>query len=158
MGRGTSGKTVRIARRLRAEMTLPEVLLWRILRGRPEEVQFRQQHPVGRYVLDFYAPEARVGIEVDGAVHGMGEQPARDEVRDAWLAAQGIRVVRVAAADVLADAAAVVAGILGVCLGDRGLLIRFADEAPPSALRAATSPLPAATGRILGQRARRGLR
>ena len=98
-------------------MTLPEVLLWRALRGQPGGVKFRRQHPVGPFVLDFYAPDLRVAIEVDGAAHGMGDRPERDTARDAWLAARGIRVVRIAARDVLADLAAAVGVILGVCSG-----------------------------------------
>ena len=54
------------ARRLRKEMSLPEVLLWQDLRKRPDGAKFRRQHPAGMYVLDFYCSDARLAIEVDG--------------------------------------------------------------------------------------------
>jgi len=52
-------------------------------------------------VLDFYCPAIRLAVEVDGAAHDVPEQAAHDLRRDAWLTAQGIRVLRVPAADVL---------------------------------------------------------
>jgi very-short-patch-repair endonuclease len=90
------------ARRLRGEMTLPEVLLWQALRRRAVGgLRFRRQYPVGRCVLDFYLPAARLAIEIDGRAHDMGENPDRDARRDAWLAGRGIRVLRLPAPDIL---------------------------------------------------------
>jgi len=82
-------------------MSLPEVILWQHLRRRPDGLKFRHQHPAGPYVLDFYCEEARLGIEIDGAAHYYGDAPASDEYRDRWLAAAGIRTIRIAARDVL---------------------------------------------------------
>jgi very-short-patch-repair endonuclease len=83
-------------------MSLPEVLLWRELRGQ-DEVKFRRQHGIGKYVLDFYCANAKVCIEIDGMLHDMGDGPERDAERDAWLREQGIEVVRIPASDVLAS-------------------------------------------------------
>lgn len=99
--------TIRMARKLRRDMSLPEVLLWRILRERPGGNKFRKQHPIGSYVLDFYCLEARLAIEIDGIVHDMGDQAERDPIRDAWLGARGIKTIRIPARDVLANAAEV---------------------------------------------------
>jgi very-short-patch-repair endonuclease len=104
MARATTKATVRRARALRRTMTLPEVLLWQRLRGQPCGVKFREQHPVGDYVADFYAPLTKMIFEVDGLAHDLGDRPERDSLRDAWLVARGFRVVRIAARDVLADA------------------------------------------------------
>ena len=98
--RQTSRTTVKKARALRREMSLPEVMLWQRLRAKPGGVKFRRQHPVGRFVADFYAPEAKMIVEVDGGQ------------RDAWFGAQGFVVVRVTAADVLKDVDAVVDGLV----------------------------------------------
>lgn len=46
------------ARRLRRSMSLPEVLLWRELRKKPNGLQYRRQHPAGPYVLDFFRAKA----------------------------------------------------------------------------------------------------
>jgi very-short-patch-repair endonuclease len=89
------------ARQLRRSMSLPEVLLWRELRKRPDGLRFRRQHPAGHYVLDFYCATANVAIEVDGEAHSRGDRPARDSTRDAWLDSQGVRVLRIPATDVL---------------------------------------------------------
>jgi very-short-patch-repair endonuclease len=90
------------ARRLRREMTLPEVLLWQALRRKAlGGLRFRKQHAMSRSVLDFYLPSARLAIEVDGQAHDMGDNPRRDACRDAWLAGRGVKVLRVLAADVL---------------------------------------------------------
>ena len=63
-----------------------------------------------------------LAVEVDGWAHNMGDQPERDEVRDAWLAARGITVQRIAASEVLADPDEVAEG-----------LVRQAATPPPSA-------------------------
>jgi very-short-patch-repair endonuclease len=121
---------LRNAKRLRREMSLPEVLLWNRLRGKPMGVKFRNQHPVEDYVLDFYCAAKRLAFEIDGIAHDMGDRPQRDVRRDAKLASLGIEVVRIAASDVLKDADGTAEAIVKFCL----------DRFPPSALRAATSP------------------
>ena len=111
-------------------MTFPEVLLWNRLRRKPMGVKFRNQHPIEKYVLDFYCAAKRVGVEIDGIVHDMGDRPLRDGRRDATLSGLGIEVVRIPASEVLRDADGTVDSIVRLCL----------DRSPPSALRAATSP------------------
>ena len=60
------------AKRLRAEMDLPERLLWkRLNRGQLGGLHFRRQHPVNPYILDFYCDAARLAVEVDGYSHGV---------------------------------------------------------------------------------------
>lgn len=97
------------ARKLRREMTLPEVLLWEQLRGQKLGAKFRRQHPVGPYVADFCCMAARLIVEIDGEAHDRGTAPARDAAREARLAAQGFEVVRVTAKDVLENMDGVVA-------------------------------------------------
>ena len=106
------GRTVPKARRLRQEMTLPEVLLWRELRLRPSGLKFRRQHGSGPYVLDFFCSDARLAIEIDGEAHSRGDRPAKDKARDAWFANAGIVTLRIAATDVLRDLASVIAHIV----------------------------------------------
>jgi very-short-patch-repair endonuclease len=103
------------ARALRRIMTLPEGVLWRVLRRRPEGFKFRRQHPVGRFIADFYCPAAALIIEVDGEAHNMPDRPQRDAQRDVWMREQGLRVFRIAARDVMSDETAVVAAILAEC-------------------------------------------
>jgi very-short-patch-repair endonuclease len=85
-------------------MSLPEVLLWQAIRRKAVAgLRFRRQAPMGPFVLDFYCEEVRLAVEIDGYGHNMGDQPARDERRDAWLARRGVRVVRLPAELVLKD-------------------------------------------------------
>ena len=107
--RGLQRPQVYTARKLRREMTLPEILLWEQLRAQKLGVKFRRQHPVGPYVIDFCATAAKLVFEIDGEAHDRGTAPARDPARDAFLAAQGFKVVRVTAKDVLENMDGVVA-------------------------------------------------
>jgi very-short-patch-repair endonuclease len=89
------------ARRLRKSMTLPEVLLWQRLRAKAFDVKFRRQHPIGPYIVDFFAAERALIVEVDGASHDARQD--YNARHSAYLANKGLRVVRIAAADVLRD-------------------------------------------------------
>ncbi len=93
---------------------MPEGLLWKAIKGRKVEgLQFRRQHPVGPYVLDFYCDRLKLAVEVDGGLHSLGDRPARDARRDRWLAARGIRTLRISAALVLDDVDDAVRTIVG---------------------------------------------
>ncbi len=94
------------AREMRNKMTDAEALLWKLLRDRRiAGAKFRRQHPVGRYILDFYCVEKQLGIELDGGQHG--ETVAYDQRRDDWLRGQGIQVLRFWNNQMLAEAEAV---------------------------------------------------
>ncbi len=121
--------TQKRAKKLRRSMTLPEVLLWQQLRQQPEGLRVRRQHPAGDYVLDFFCPAACLAIEIDGEAHARGDRPERDWQRDAWLAGQGVRILRIAARDVLHDCDAVVRYIIH-CARD-GLPLHHATHGPP---------------------------
>jgi very-short-patch-repair endonuclease len=92
-------------------MPLPEVLLWQRFKGSAAGVKFRRQHPLGPYVADFYCAATRTVVEVDGEAHGRGERPERDLSRDAFLRANGYRVLHVHAAEILRDADAAASSI-----------------------------------------------
>jgi very-short-patch-repair endonuclease len=86
-------ETMALARRLRRNLSPPEVRLWIRLRERkPGAPVFRRQHPIGSYVLDFYRAKARLAVEIDGMSHDLGDRPQRDASRDDWLRARGLTV------------------------------------------------------------------
>jgi very-short-patch-repair endonuclease len=95
---------------MRRALTQPERTMWALLRRNEIGLHFRRQHPIGPYILDFYCAVARLAIEVDGPVHD--EQQARDERRTAWLASEGIRVLRFSAVEVETRPAAVLSAIV----------------------------------------------
>lgn len=85
-----------IRRKLRRKSTPEEIALWQMLKGRQVAgCQFRRQFSVGVYILDFYCPEEKLGVEVDGLMHSAEENKRHDEVRDAYLKSYGIEVLRV---------------------------------------------------------------
>ncbi len=78
---------------LRNNMTSAEALLWRALKGRGTGgMKFRRQQGVGPFILDFYCPEHRLGIEIDGSSHDYKYE--YDEKRTEYLRRQGIRLLR----------------------------------------------------------------
>ena len=107
----TTNAAVLRARALRRSMSPPEVKLWQALRQRPDGLKFRHQHPMGRYILDFYCAARRLNVEVDGASQDMGDNPERDAGRDAWLRRQGITVLRFTAREVMHDLESVITAI-----------------------------------------------
>jgi very-short-patch-repair endonuclease len=97
------------ARQLRKHMTDSERVLWSRLRGKQLfKVQFYRQKPIGEYIVDFYAPRAKLVVEVDGSQHMAAEQAEKDDLRDAYLAAVGLRVLRFNSREVLKETDAVV--------------------------------------------------
>ncbi|HET8535282.1 MAG TPA: endonuclease domain-containing protein [Sphingomicrobium sp.] len=109
-------RAYKAARRLRKNLSLPETLLWRRLRG--AKVRIRKQHPIGPYVLDFYCPSAKLAIEVDGFAHDTGDRPRRDDIRTEWLENQGLKIMRIPAKDVLADPDSVADSLLRLCASE----------------------------------------
>jgi len=87
---------VRRARTMRKHPTDAEARLWYFLRNRQlGGVKFRRQHPVGRYILDFYCHERRLGIELDGGQHAEARRAKYDVRREDELAEEGINVIRI---------------------------------------------------------------
>jgi adenine-specific DNA methylase len=83
------------ARELRKNATDAEKLLWQLLRDRQlAGAKFRRQHPLGKYILDFYCHESRLAIELDGGQHAEDDQRQKDSARTEFLENQGIRTIR----------------------------------------------------------------
>jgi very-short-patch-repair endonuclease len=79
------------ARELRKNMTAGERIVWSRLRSRQVAgFRFRRQAPIGPYIADFLCHAPRLVVEIDGESHELD----RDDRRDAWMAANGYRVVR----------------------------------------------------------------
>ena len=79
------------ARHLRANMTESERVLWQRLRRKQlRSIQFYRQKPIGKFVVDFYAPQSNLVVEVDGSQHLDPEYVQKDARRTASLERQGI--------------------------------------------------------------------
>ena len=84
-------KTLR--QKLRHNATPAEKRLWHNLKKSTLGVKFRRQHGVGPYVLDFYCPERKLAIEIEGGVHDDVLRSSYDTERHAYLESQGIQVL-----------------------------------------------------------------
>ena len=80
---------------LRNNATAPEATLWRALKGKQiDGLKFRRQFGLGPYVLDFYCPEIRLCIELDGDVHKSYEKSQYDEMRARFIENNNIKMLR----------------------------------------------------------------
>ncbi|MBU4433642.1 MAG: DUF559 domain-containing protein [Alphaproteobacteria bacterium] len=101
------------ARRLRQTQTTPEARLWALVRGRQlEGYKFRRQVPIDRYFADFACIEARLVVELDGAVHDDEEVELGDMARTEVLESCGYVVLRFRNEAVMSDPGGVAEAII----------------------------------------------
>jgi very-short-patch-repair endonuclease len=95
-------KPIGLARNLRRKESGAERKLWSKLRSRQfENLKFRREHPIGKYIVDFVSLEKMIVIEVDGGQHNEPGNMEKDKQRTAWLENEGYRVIRFWNNDVL---------------------------------------------------------
>ncbi len=100
-------------------MTLPEVLLWNLLRPKVNtRCTIRRQVPIlKKYVLDFYCPQRKIAFEIDGFyIHE--DQEEKDAERQQAIEELGITFVRISAARVLKYPNEVAETIIKLCIGE----------------------------------------
>jgi very-short-patch-repair endonuclease len=86
----------------RKKQTDAERKLWSVLRNRQlSGAKFRRQFPIGKYILDFYSPEYKLGIEADGGQHYEAKGKLRDQQRSKELSQLGVKVIRFNDRDIL---------------------------------------------------------
>jgi very-short-patch-repair endonuclease len=77
--------------------------LWHELKQDKLGVRFLRQRPIGRYIVDFYCPDKKLAIELDGSVHDSKESKQYDRLRDGSLSLVGCTVVRISNSEVNKD-------------------------------------------------------
>lgn len=83
-------------RQLRKDQTMAEKLIWRYLRNRKtEHIKFRRQYSIDKFIIDFYSPEIKLAVEIDGDVHELPEQKEHDIERQKHLKMYGIMFLRI---------------------------------------------------------------
>ena len=83
-------------RKLRKNSTEAEKILWKRLRGRKFlGLKFRRQYSIAQFVLDFYCPEKRFAIEIDGNIHNRKGIKNHDENRDGFINDFKIKIIRI---------------------------------------------------------------
>jgi len=85
---------IEIRRKLRREATPQEIILWSHLRNNQLGCKFRRQHSIGNYVADFYCPQHKLIIELDGYQHNEDDRKEYDIERTKYFNDLNIRVIR----------------------------------------------------------------
>ena len=112
-----------LRRGLRTAATPAEITLWQYLkRSQVGGLKFRRQHSVGAYILDFYCPEIKLDIELDGDVHDAPLSYEHDMIRTNYLNQQGISVLRYHNDVVFKNVQGIIESILH--LAERNLLLK----------------------------------
>lgn len=94
-------KLKKLARTLRKNLTLSEVLLWNKLKScQMFGYDFDRQKPIDNYIVDFYCKDLKLVIEIDGITHSWEEVAANDEIRQAKLESFGLTFLRLQDIDV----------------------------------------------------------
>lgn len=80
---------------LRNNATLSEKILWsKLKKGNPFNLKFRRQYSIGNYIVDFYCPELKLAIEIDGDSHFQEGADKKDFTRTNFLEREGINLIR----------------------------------------------------------------
>ena len=82
------------AKKLRNNMTLGEIALWREIKNKKLGVQFSRQIPIDDFIVDFYCKNLQLAIEVDGSIHFEEGQQERDSLRQKRLEFLGVHLIR----------------------------------------------------------------
>ena len=82
------------ARELRHPQTPTERKIWARVRSNQLGPHFRRQHPIWRFIVDFYCASAHLIVEIDGDTHAELDQVEYDAARTRWLESRGYRMIR----------------------------------------------------------------
>ena len=91
---GATMEIFQIAERLRRDMTAPEKIIWDRVCKNQLGVRIRRQHPIWKFIADFYCHEVKLVIEIDGGIHLSSENKEYDISRDAILKEFKIDILR----------------------------------------------------------------
>lgn len=101
---GASKGTKDFAKHLRQRETSAEDLFWEMVRDRKMlNLKIRRQHPIGKYIADFYCHELKLVIELDGSIHDLELVKKKDKIREAFLISEGLTVMRFTNNDVFSN-------------------------------------------------------
>ncbi len=92
-----------IRRNLRKQEISAERIFWSRVRNKQQGYKFKRQFSIGNYILDFYCPKLKLGIEIDGATHGDEFEIKRDAEKEKFISRFGIKIIRFLNTDIFED-------------------------------------------------------
>lgn len=91
---GASSLIFQRAEELRNTMTSAERIIWKHIHINEWKLKFRRQHPISKYVVDFYCHQLKLVIEIDGDIHNLEDVKRNDEEREEALKSLGLHIIR----------------------------------------------------------------
>ncbi len=85
-------------------MTYAEKIVWAHIRKRQLGYRFLRQYSVDHFVIDFYCPELKLALEIDGEIHELPENKAYDKARQKYIERFGIKFLRIKNEEILGNA------------------------------------------------------
>ena len=104
-----------LRRKLRKEMPKGEILLWQKINNKKSGYKFRRQYSIENYVIDFYCPELKLAIEVDGLTHNDLKSAEEDELRQKHIESLGIKIIRFSSTEIFEDLDSIATQVYFVC-------------------------------------------
>jgi very-short-patch-repair endonuclease len=104
-------------KKLRKEATPAERIFWSKIRCKRIGYKFRRQYSIGNYIADFYCPELRLVIEIDGGQHFETDRLTNDLLRTEYLNSLGIKVKRYTNVEIRKNLISVVDDLMSLCKG-----------------------------------------
>lgn len=89
-----------LAKALRKQRILSEVILWKVIKGKSLKVEFHRQAPMLEFIVDFYCHELKLVIEIDGSSHQYDESFKDDMMRQQLIENYGVTFIRFLDSDV----------------------------------------------------------
>jgi len=90
-----SKELVNIRRGLRNNLPRAEILIWKHIKNSLLGYKFRRQHSIGKYIVDFYCPELKLAIEIDGPIHDEPDKVFRDKEKTNYVLSKNIQIIRI---------------------------------------------------------------
>ena len=117
---------------LRKQQTKAEEILWKELRRKTLGFKFRRQFGIGPYIIDFYCPQLKFAIELDGDVHAFEKIKQKDAIRDKFLKDLDITIKRYWNHEIYKEIDSVLEEIFNICQQLNELKIKENSEHPQS--------------------------
>ncbi len=105
---GAPMEIFQVAERLRRDMSVTEQMIWERVSKKQLGVRIRRQHPIWKFIADFYCHEVKLVIEIDGGIHGSPENKEYDISRDIILKEFQIEILRFTTDEVIKETSLVI--------------------------------------------------